>query len=194
VASGSLEDGSHPQARQLDWRRLRLEGKTLSSTDTLENNPQPETAEGLPEHTHQDAHDHEHEGHDHGHDHDHDTRISMGGSQSGLHPRAGSDIPRRSHQGLFERGAQLQEIRKDPRIPRRQGAGDGDQARFATEIRKDVIDGLLPERFNKAVRDLGVAPVGQPQVTELTVEDGQPLHVKAVFEFVPAFSIMVTKA
>ncbi len=61
--------------------------------------------------------------------------------------------------------------------------------RFATEIRKDVIDGLLPERFNKAVRDLGVAPVGQPQVTELTVEDGQALHVKAVFEFIPAFSI-----
>ena len=34
-----------------------------------------------------------------------------------------------------------------------------------------------------------MAPVGQPQVTELTVEDGQPLHVKAVFEYVPDFSI-----
>ena len=61
--------------------------------------------------------------------------------------------------------------------------------RFADEIRKEVIDGLLPERFNKAVRELGVKPVGQPQVTELTVEDGQPLHVKAVFEFIPDFSI-----
>jgi trigger factor len=61
--------------------------------------------------------------------------------------------------------------------------------RYATEIRKEVIDSLLPERFNKAVLDLGVKPVGQPQVTELTVEDGQPLHVKAVFEFVPEFSI-----
>jgi trigger factor len=48
---------------------------------------------------------------------------------------------------------------------------------------------LLPERFNKAVLDLGVKPVGEPQVTELTVEDGQPLHVKAAFEFIPAFSI-----
>ncbi len=61
--------------------------------------------------------------------------------------------------------------------------------RYATEIRKDVIDALLPERFNKAVLDLGVKPVGQPQVTELTVEDGAPLHVKAVFEFIPEFSI-----
>ena len=61
--------------------------------------------------------------------------------------------------------------------------------RYATEIRKDVIDGLLPERFNKGVRDLGVKPVGQPQVTELNIEDGQPLHVKAVFEFILDFSI-----
>ncbi len=61
--------------------------------------------------------------------------------------------------------------------------------RFADGIRKDVIDGLLPERFNKAVIDLGVKPVGEPRVLELTVEDGQPLHVKAVFEFIPEFSI-----
>ena len=61
--------------------------------------------------------------------------------------------------------------------------------RYATEIRKEVIDSLLPERFNQGVRDLGVKPVGQPQVTELTIEDGQPLHVKAVFEFIPDFSI-----
>ena len=61
--------------------------------------------------------------------------------------------------------------------------------RFAAEIRKEVIDSLLPDRFNNAVRELGVLPVGQPQVTELTVEDGAPLHVKAVFEYMPDFSI-----
>lgn len=61
--------------------------------------------------------------------------------------------------------------------------------RFAEQIRKDVIDQLLPQKFNQAVRELGVSPVGQPQVTELTAEDGQPLHVKAVFEYIPAFSI-----
>jgi len=61
--------------------------------------------------------------------------------------------------------------------------------KFATEIRKDVIDGLLPERFNKDVKELGIRPVGQPQVTELTIEEGQPLHVKAVFEYMPEVSI-----
>ena len=52
-----------------------------------------------------------------------------------------------------------------------------------------MIDGLLPERFNQGVRDLGVTPVGQPHVTELTVDDGQPLHVKTAFEYIPEFSI-----
>jgi len=61
--------------------------------------------------------------------------------------------------------------------------------RFAAEIRKEVIDTLLAQRFNKSVAELGIRPVGQPQVTELTVEDGSPLHVKAVFEFIPSFSI-----
>jgi trigger factor len=61
--------------------------------------------------------------------------------------------------------------------------------RFGAEIRKEVRDTLLPERFNKAVAELGVRPVGQPQVTELTVEDGAPLHAKAIFEFLPTVSI-----
>ena len=40
-----------------------------------------------------------------------------------------------------------------------------------------------------ACANLGFSPVGQPQVTELTIDDGQPLHVKAVFEYMPDFSI-----
>src|SRR5208282_2955178 len=61
--------------------------------------------------------------------------------------------------------------------------------RFGGEIRKEVIDSLLPDRFNKAVSELGIHPVGEPQVTELSVDDGAPLHVKAVFEHIPDFSI-----
>ena len=61
--------------------------------------------------------------------------------------------------------------------------------KFSTEIRKEVIDSLLPARFNQGVRDLNIQPVGQPQVTEMAVEDGAPLHVKAVFECLPGFSI-----
>jgi trigger factor len=156
----------------------------LSSTDTLENNPQPETAEG----THEGAHEHSHEGHDHAH-HDHSHQHGPV-----LNPDCTKelvlDIPAEEVTKAYR--SVMRNYQKYAKIPGFRAGKVPESVikrRFATEIRKDVIDGLLPERFNKAVRELGVAPVGQPQVTELTVEDGQPLHVKAAFEYVPAFSI-----
>jgi len=157
----------------------------LSSTDTIENNPQPETAEAAHTHDHE---GHEHEGHDHeGHDHGH---------QPGpvLNPECTRelvlDIPAEEVSKAYAKvvGA----YRKYAKIPGFRAGKVPEtviKRRFATDIRKEVIDSLLPERFNKAVNELGVRPVGQPQVTELTVEDGAPLHVKAVFEYVPDFSI-----
>ena len=179
------------------WRTERLEGKKLSSTDTLENNPRPETAEGTHEHEGLEAHEHEQEGHAHDHDgHDHEHEGHDHAHQHGpvLNPDCTRelvlDIPAEEVSKAY--GNVVRNYRKYAKIPGFRAGKVPEtviKRRFATEIRKDVIDGLLPERFNKAVRDLGVAPVGQPQVTELTVEDGQALHVKAVFEFIPAFSI-----
>ena len=107
-----------------------------------------------------------------------------------MHPRIG---PRHSAEEVSKAyGSVAGNYRKYAKIPGFRAGKVPEtviRRRFAGEIRKEVIDSLLPERFNKAVRDLGVKPVGQPQVTELTVEDGAPLHVKAVFEFIPEFSI-----
>jgi trigger factor len=176
-----------------------LEGKTLSSTDTLDNNSTPGAAEAAPEHAHESGdhhdHNHDHEGHDH--------------QQGPIHHPTGEDLPAGApvlnpdctRELLLDIPAEevskayrtvVGNYRKYAKIPGFRAGKVPDSVikrRFATVIRKEVIDGLLPERFNKAVSDLGVRPVGQPQVTELTVEDGTPLHVKAVFEFVPEFSI-----
>jgi len=151
----------------------------LSSTDTLENNPGPAAAEET----------HTHEGHGHDHDHSHDHHHGPV-----LNPECTRelilDIPAEDVSKSFR--TVVRNYQKYAKLP---GFRPGKvpesvvRRRFATEIRKDVIDGLLPERFNKAVQDLGVKPVGQPQVTELTIDDGQPLHVKAVFEYLPEISI-----
>lgn len=151
----------------------------MSSIDTLENGPQPETAEP--------AHDHTHEGHDHehGHDHHHGPVLNPECTRELVLDIPAEDVSKAFH-------GTVRNYQKYARIP---GFRPGKvpesviRRRFATEIRKEIIDSLLPERFNKGVQDMGVKPVGQPQVTELTVEDGQPLHVKAVFEFIPDFSI-----
>ncbi len=108
-----------------------------------------------------------------------------------MHPRTGARRSRRRGLQSLPHGdaATISKYAKIPGFRAGKVPESVVRRRFATEIRKEVIDGLLPERFNKAVRELGVKPVGQPQVTELTVEDGAPLHVKAVFEYIPAFSI-----
>jgi trigger factor len=153
----------------------------LSSSDTLENTPQPETPE-----TGHENEGHEHEGHDHeGHDHQHGPVLNPECTRELV-----LDIPAEEVSKAYRRAAG--NYRKYAKIP---GFRPGKvpeaivRRRFAAEIRKEVIDDLLPERFNKAVTDLGVKPVGQPQVTELTVDDGAPLHVKSVFEYLPDFSI-----
>jgi trigger factor len=159
----------------------------LSSVDTLENNPDPNPTEA----GHHD-HDHAHEGaHDHDHSHDSEHEHSHGPV---LNPDCTRelvlDVPAEDVSKSFRRVTK--EYQRYAKIP---GFRPGKvpeaviRRRFANEIRKEVIDSLLPERFNQAMRDLGVTPVGQPQVTELTVDEGSPLHVKAVFEFIPAFSI-----
>jgi trigger factor len=149
----------------------------LSSTDTLENSPSNEATEA--------QHAHDHDGHEHNHEHAHGPTLNPECTRELV-----LDVPAADVSKAFR--TVTRNYQKYARIP---GFRPGKvpetvvRRRFANEIRKEVIDGLLPERFNKGVRELGVTPVGQPQVTELTIEDGQPLHVKAAFEYVPAFSI-----
>ena len=160
----------------------------MSSADTLENNENPANVEtGHEGHDHTHDHDHDHEHH---HDHDHE------GHSHGpvLNPECTRelvlDVPAEEVSKAYRNVTK--NYQRYARIP---GFRPGKvpeaviKRKYAAEIRKDVLDGLLPERFNQGVRELGVTPVGQPQVTELTVEDGQPMHVKAVFEYVPDFSI-----
>jgi trigger factor len=181
TAQSSLERSPESQFIR---RVERLEGKKLSSsTDTLENNPQPETVEPTPSHEHD---GHEHDGHDHeGHDHQHGPVLNPECTKELV-----LDIPAEEVTKAY--ATVVKNYRKYAKIPGFRAGKVPEtviKRRFANEIRKDVIDSLLPERFNKAVLDLGVKPVGQPQVAELTVDDGQPLHVKAVFEFLADFSI-----
>ena len=155
----------------------------MSSTDTLETTPQPDASEGTLEAAHEGSHTHNHD-HD-GHDHQHGPVLNPDCTRELV-----LDIPAEEVSKAY--GKVVANYRRYAKIPGFRAGKVPEtviKRKFATEIRKDVIDGLLPERFNKAVRDLGVAPVGQPQVTELTIEDGAPLHVKAVFEYIPAFSI-----
>ena len=116
----------------------------MSSTDTLENNTPPETADDS----------RAHEGHDHTHDHEH-------GHGPVLNPDCTRelvlDVPAEDVTKSFR--TVVRNYQKYARIP---GFRPGKtpesviRRKFATEIRKEVIDGLLPSRFSKGVNELGV--------------------------------------
>jgi trigger factor len=153
----------------------------LSSVDTLENTPE-QAAAGHEGHAHD--HDHHHD-HDHDHAHDHAPVLNPDCTREVV-----LDIPAENVTKAFRTVSR--NYQKYARIPGfRPGKAPESVIRrkFANEIRKEVVDSLLPESFNKAVSEQGVQPVGQPQVTELKLEEGEPLHFKAVFEYLPEFSI-----
>lgn len=62
--------------------------------------------------------------------------------------------------------------------------------RFASEIRTEVLETLVPEYFRESVSKEGMMPVSQPRVLDLQMEQGQPLRFKAAFEVLPEFELV----
>ncbi|MGB9031413.1 MAG: trigger factor [Acidobacteriaceae bacterium] len=63
------------------------------------------------------------------------------------------------------------------------------RSRFAGAIREEVVEAVVPPHFQTAIQQKGLRPVSRPQVTDLQLEEGQPLKFKAAFEVAPEFSV-----
>jgi len=61
--------------------------------------------------------------------------------------------------------------------------------RFAEEIRSDVVEQLVPRFFRQEVEKQDLLPVSQPQVTDLHLQEGDPLRFKAKFEVLPPIEV-----
>jgi trigger factor len=61
--------------------------------------------------------------------------------------------------------------------------------RFAEDIRSQVVDALVPRFFRQEVERKGLVPVSEPQVTDLHIQDGEPLRFKANFEVLPEIKV-----
>jgi len=162
----------------------------VSSSETIETAPTLEaetTLEPIEAHDH-DGHDHDHAGHDHsheGHTHEHAPV---------LNPECVREVkieaPVEDVDKAFARV--LKEYKKYAKIPGFRAGKVPESVvkrRFAEQIKKDVVESLLPERFQAAIAAAGVVPVSQPNLTSLTLEEGKALDGTAVFEVVPSFSI-----
>ena len=63
------------------------------------------------------------------------------------------------------------------------------QSRFEGEIRNEVLELLLPQAFRDRVQKEELKVVGQPDISDLKFEPGQPIRFKAQFEIAPEFEL-----
>lgn len=63
------------------------------------------------------------------------------------------------------------------------------RSRFESEIRSEVLDVLLPKAFRERIQKDELKVVGQPDITELKFEPGEPIKFKADFEVAPEFEL-----
>ena len=151
----------------------------MSSAETLETTPNPEAAATESEHA-----GHTHEEHDHEH-HQHGPTLNPECSRE-IDIEIPADEVSRSFRTV------LKNYQKQARIPGFR-AGKVPESlirkRFADSIRQDVVEAVLPTHFRAAIDKENVKPISQPQVTDLHLQEGEPLKFKAVFEVLPDFSI-----
>jgi len=157
-------------------------GTTLSSADTIETTPNPEAA--APE---EHAHTHDH---DHAHDHEHEHHQQGPSLNPECTREVEIEVPADEVTKAFR--TVTRRYQKQARIPGFRAGKVPEsliRSRFGDGLRQDVVESVLPAHFRDAIDKAGLKPISQPQVTDLHLEDGQPLKFKAVFEILPEISV-----
>jgi trigger factor len=155
----------------------------LTPTETTETNetagPQSDLA------TTQD-HEH-HDEHDHAHEHTHPQAPALNPELAReIEVEAPAEEVSKSFRTVVKRYQKL------ARIPGFRAGKVPDsliRSKFAKEIRQEVLEGLVSERFRKAIDDQKLHPISEPQLMDLQLFDGQPLKFKAAFEVAPEIDL-----
>jgi trigger factor len=61
--------------------------------------------------------------------------------------------------------------------------------RFADDIKGEVLQSLVPEQIDKAVKDHKLIPITQPQIDHVDYAEDRPLKFRASFEVLPEFEL-----
>src|SRR3984885_13548213 len=129
--------------------------------------------------------------HDHAHDHDHDHEHQHAPS---LNPELVREIEVEAPAEEVSKGFKtvVKRYQKLARIPGFRAGKVPEsliRSKFAKEVRQEVLESLVSERFRKAIDDQKLRPVSEPQLLDMQLFDGQPLKFKAAFEVAPEIDI-----
>jgi len=83
----------------------------------------------------------------------------------------------------------LQKVARIPGFRRGKVPASIVRQRFADDIKAEIVEQLVPKYFREEASRQNLTPVSQPQVTELHLEEGDPLRFKAIFEVMPEFDV-----
>src|ERR1700733_11096181 len=87
---------------------------------------------------------------------------------------------------------QIQRYQKSARLPGfRAGHVPASiiKQRFGEGLKSDVAEVLIPKFFRREAERQGLIPVSQPRVTDLHMQDGEPIRFKASFEVLPEIQV-----
>jgi trigger factor len=151
----------------------------LTPTEMTETN---ETAEHQSEATH--THEHTH---DHDHEHAHEPAPALNPELTReIEVEVGADEVSKSFKTVVKR---YQKLARIPGFRAGKVPESLIRSKFAKEVRQEVLESLVSERFRKAIDERKLKPVSEPQLMDLQLLDGQPLKFKAAFEVAPEIDI-----
>jgi trigger factor len=155
---------------------------TLSTPDTVETSTTPEsTTAAQPEAGAEQEHDHS--GHDHTHQHGPTFNPEVTRTVEVTIPEDEVSRAMRSTVKRYQKQARIPGFRAG-KVPESLIRG-----RFTERIRQEVLEAVMPQHFKRAITEGNYKLVSQPQVVDMTMEDGKPLWFKAEFEVMPEFSV-----
>jgi trigger factor len=149
----------------------------LTPTEMTETN---EAAEQQPEVAN--THDHEH---DHEHTHQHAPSLNPELTRE-IEVEVGADEVSKSFKTVVKR---YQKLARIPGFRAGKVPESLIRSKFAKEVRQEVLESLVSERFRKAITEQKLRPVSEPQLLDMQLIDGQPLKFKAAFEVAPEIDI-----
>jgi len=169
-----------PFGRQINLNPTEMteENQTSVTTDTQEQ----QTQAGA------EAHEHTHEhGHDHDHEHSHEPGPALNPE---LTREVAVEVPADEVSKAYK--TVTKRYQKLARIPGFRAGKVPDsliRSKFAKELRQEVLEALVSERFRKEIDERKLRPVSEPQLLDLQLTDGSPLRFKAAFEVLPEVDI-----
>jgi len=164
-----------------------MEGIDLNPTEMTEDNETltneaGEQVESPAAETHGHNHDHDHE---HSHEHQHGPTLNPE-----LTREVEVEVPADEVSETYRKATKrYQKLARIPGFRAGKVPESLIRTKFAKELRQEVLEALVSERFRTAIRERNVRPVSEPQLLDLQLTDGSPLRFKAAFEVLPEFDI-----